>query len=104
MTTIYVTLDEAKEQVSVELDNDAHDERLTRLIKAAHLWAKEFLNAELEDYEDSPSTSPPTIPEDMKSAILLHIELEFDRDERNMELLLKRAEQLLWPHRVGLGV
>lgn len=104
MTTIYVTLDEAKDQVSVERDNPNHDERLTRLIAAAHRWASQFLNAELEDYEDSPSQSPPTLPEDIKSGILLHVELEFDRDERNFELLLKRAEQLLWPYRVGLGV
>lgn len=102
--TTYVTLDEAKDQVSVERDNPDHDERLTRLIAAAHRWASNFLNAELSDYEDSPVQSPPTLPEDIKSGILLHIELEFDRDEKLMGLLLTRAEQLLWPYRVGLGV
>lgn len=102
--TTYVTLDEAKDQVSVERDNSDHDERLTRLVSAAHRWASNYLNAELADFEDSPTQSPPTLPEDIKSGILLHVELEFDRDEKNMELLLKRAEQLLWPYRTGLGV
>lgn len=99
----YVTLDEAKEQVSIEISNTSHDDRLTRLITAAETWAKNFLNANLEDYELS-GESPPALPEDIKSAILLHIELEFDRDERNFELLLKRAHDMLWPYRTGLEV
>lgn len=102
---MYITLDEAKEQVSVELDNPNHDDRLTRLIAAAERWAKNYLNVEtLDDFYDSPIESPASLPEDLKSGLLLHIEMEFDRDERNMELLLKRAEQLLWPYREGLGV
>lgn len=101
---IYITLDEAKAQVSIELDDTAHDDRLTRLITAAEKWASNFLNADLVDYEDSPVTSPPTIPEDMKSAMLLHIEAEFDRDMVTFEPLLKRAEQMLWPYRTGLEV
>lgn len=101
---IYITLDEAKEQCSVGLDETAHDDRLTRLITAAEKWAANYLNADLADYEDSPVTSPPTIPEDMKSAMLLHVEAEFDRDMTNFETLLKRAEQMLWPYRTGLEV
>lgn len=101
----YITLDEAKDQVSVERSFTGHDERLTRLIAAAERWAVEFLNIDsLADLEGSPHTSPPDFPEDVKSAILLHVEAEFDRDERNFELLMKRAHDLLWPHRVGLGV
>ncbi len=102
----YVTLDEAKEQVSVPIGFAGHDTRLTRLLEAAERWAKEFLNIDaLADLEESPVTSPPTtFPEDVKSAILLHVEAEFDRDEKNFELLLKRAHDLLWPHRIGLGV
>lgn len=101
----YVTLNEAKDQVSVEHAIDAHDARLTRLIGAAEQWAIQFMNIEsLAELEDSPATSPPSIPEDVKSGILLHVEMEFDRDERNMELLLQRARDLLWPHRIGLGV
>lgn len=97
---IYITLDEAKAQVSIELDDTTHDDRLTRLITAAEKWAANFLNADLADYEDSPVK----IPEDMKSALLLHIEAEFDRDMANFETLLKRAEQMLWPYRTGLEV
>lgn len=102
---MYITLDEAKEQVSIELDNPNHDDRLTRLITAAETWAKNFLNVEtLDDFQNSPVQSPPELPEDMKSGILLHIEMEFDRDASMMELQLARAEQLLWPYREGLGV
>ena len=106
MISGYITLDEAKDQVSIERSNSAHDARLTRLIDAAEKWATNFLNVDsLADLEGSPQTSPPsTFPEDVKSAILLHVEAEFDRDERNFELILKRAEQLLWPYRIGLGV
>lgn len=102
---MYVTLDEAKEQVSVHPSNTVHDDRLERLILAAEAWARNFLNVDtLDDFEESPVTSPPTLPEDMKSAILLHVESEFDRDEKNFELLLKRAHDLLWPYRGGLGL
>src|SRR5690554_1228298 len=96
----YIELDEAKEQVSIGLDDDAHDARLERLIAAAEAWAANFLNAPLEDFEESPVQSPPTLPEDLKSGMLLHVEFEFDRDVQNAEILLKRAEQLLWPYRV----
>lgn len=101
----FITLDEAKDQVSVERSFGGHDERLTRLLKAGEKWAIGFLNIEsLDDLEDSPSTSPPSIPEDVKSAILMHVESEFDRDAANFELLLKRATDLLWPYRTNLGV
>lgn len=100
----YVTLTEAKEQVGLSVSNPAHDARLLRLIAAAEAWAEGFLNAPLSDYEDSPVQSPPEIPEDIKSAVLLHVELEFDRDEKVMTLLFRRAEQLLWKYRTQLGV
>ena len=101
---IYITLDELKDQVSIERARSDLDERLTRLGTAAEKWAANFLNAELTDYEESPIESPPTLPEDLKSGILLHAEWEFDRDAQVGDLLLKRAEALLWPYRVGLGV
>lgn len=105
MISGYITLDEAKEQVSVELDSTDHDERLTRLLDAAEKAAVQFLNADsLEDFEESPVTSPPTIPEDIKSGILLLMEIEFDRDEKLYEILKERAHALLWPHRVDVGV
>lgn len=101
---IYITLDEVKGQVSIHASRTDLDDRLTRLGTAAEAWAANFLNAPLSDYEESPVSSPPSLPEDLKSAILLHVEAEFDRDEKNFELLLKRAQELLWPYRVELGV
>ncbi|MBA3562892.1 MAG: phage gp6-like head-tail connector protein [Gammaproteobacteria bacterium] len=100
----FVTLDEAKDQLAIEQDFTAHDERIERLISAAEKWAENFLNRSLEELDsDSPPSSPVEIPEDAKSAILLHVEAEFDRDERNMERLIETARNLLWPYRVGLG-
>jgi hypothetical protein len=102
----YITLLELKAQCAIDPSDDTHDDRLERLGTAAETWAENYLNAPLSDYEDSPATSPPTIPEDMKSALLLHAEWEFDRDQWGApwvdqgSLLLKRAEQLLWPYRV----
>jgi hypothetical protein len=107
MATIsgFVTLDEAKDQVSVELSFDGHNDRLTRLIAAAEKWATGFLNVDsLSDFEDSPVSSPPSLPEDIKSAILMHLEAEFDRDPNTFDLLMKRAVELLWQYRQGLGV
>ena len=100
----YVTLDEAKAQVSIEIDDTADDTRIARLIVAAEKQAEHFLNASLDNYVESPVQSPPTIPEDIKSAILLHVEAEFDRDMQNFDKILDRMRDLLWPHRVGLGV
>jgi len=100
----YVTLDEAKDQVSIPREDDADDERLQRLIDAAEAWAENFLNAPLGDYEESPVESPPALPEDLKSGILLHVEAEFDRDMANFDTIMKRAHDLLWPYRVQVGV
>jgi lysyl-tRNA synthetase class I len=100
----YVTLNEAKDQVSIEHADDSSDDRLTRLIAAAEKWAENFLNAPLADFEESPVQSPPELPEDLKSGILLHIEAEFDRDMQNFDTIMKRAHDLLWPYRQELGV
>jgi hypothetical protein len=101
----YISLDEAKDQVVVEHENTTHDDRLNRLLEAAERAAVQFMNIDsLDDLVDSPAQSPATIPEDVKSAILMHVEMEFDRDEKLAEQLLKSFERLLWPHRVGLGI
>jgi hypothetical protein len=100
----YLTLDEVKDQVSIERSRSDLDDRLTRIGNAAESWAANFLNASLADYEDSPVQSPPELPEDIKSALLLHVEWEFDRDAQLGDMILKRAHDLLWPHRVGLGI
>jgi hypothetical protein len=41
---------------------------------------------------------------DVKEAILLKIEILFDRNIDNMALLETTAENLLWPYRIGMGV
>lgn len=101
----YVSLNEAKDQVSIERANPHHDDRLTRLLEAAESAAVQFLNIDtLADLEESPAQSPPVIPENVVSAILLHVEMEFDRDEKLMDKLQLAFERLLWPYRTNLGV
>jgi hypothetical protein len=101
----YVTIGEAKDQVSIERSNPHHDERLERLLEAAESAAVQFLNIDsLHDLQDSPAQSPATIPENVKSAILLHVEMEFDRDEKLIDKLQAGFERLLWPYRQGLEV
>lgn len=100
---MYITLEDAKDQLLIRHSNTAHDAKLTRLIKATEKWAGEFLNAELSDYEDS-DESPPRLQEDIMNGMLMHLEAHFDKDEKTMDLYIRRAENLLWPHRTGLGV
>jgi len=102
----YVDLNEAKDQCVVERANPNHDQRLETLLAAAERAAVQFLNIDsLEDLEDSPPViGQPAIPEDVKSAILLHVQIYFDRDEKQIEAFQKAFERLLWPYRIGLGV
>lgn len=100
---MYITLDDAKDQLSIRRANATHDAKLTRLIDATESWAAQFLNAPLADYEDS-GESPPRLQEDIMNGMLLHLEAHFDKDEKTMELYIDRARDLLWPHRTGLGV
>lgn len=97
----YVTLEEAKAQVVVDEDVDIHDDRLTRLIVAAELWAEEFLNRPLGDLVTE--TGGDELREDVKSAVLLHVEFEFD-PAAQQDKTISAAERLLWPHRIGLEV
>lgn len=99
----YITLDDAKDQLSIQLSNETHDTKLGRLIKATEKWASQYLNADLSDYEDS-DESPPRLQEDIMNGMLLYLEAHFDKDEGTMQLYVDRAEAALWPHRVGLGV
>lgn len=97
----YVTLAEAKGQVAVDLDVSIHDARLTRLIVAAELWAEEFVNRPLGDLVSETGTSE--VREDVKSAILLHVEFEFDPDAQK-PATIEACQRLLWPHRLDVGV
>jgi hypothetical protein len=101
----YITLDEAKDQVAVEISFSGHDALLTRILKASEKAAIQFLNIDsLDDLIESPADSPAAIPEDVKCAILLNVEALFDRDMTNFDKLCEAAERLLWPYRQGLGV
>lgn len=100
---MYISLEEAKAQVSVDEDIEAHDDRLTRLIDAAEAAAANYLNRPLADLDVA---SPPDgmIPEDAKSGLLLLLEWEFDRNRQDSAMLLERAHQLLWPYRSELEI
>lgn len=102
----YTTLSDAKGQLSIPDSITVHDARITRLIAAAEEWARVFLNIDsLEDtLDDSPVSSPVELPPNITSAILMHVEAEFDRDMQNFNVLIGRATDLLWPYRKELGV
>jgi hypothetical protein len=101
----FVTLNEVKDQCSIERCNPTHDEKLEQLLVAAERAAVEFMNIDgLGDLQDSPPTTPRSIPGDVKSAILVHAQMHFDRNPDDFEEMQKAFERLLWPHRTGLGV
>lgn len=98
----YVSLEEAKQQLVVDEDVEADDDKISRLIDAAETWAANYLNRPLSELEGSPADG--IIPEDAKSAILMHVEWEYDPEAQRTGAIIERAHQLLWPYRVGLGV
>jgi hypothetical protein len=98
---MYISLEEAKAQVAIDEDVEAHDDRLERLIDASEAAATNFLNRPLSELVGSPDVG---IPEDAKSGLLLLLEWEFDRNRQDSAMLLERAHQLLWPYRAELDV
>lgn len=101
----YLSLAEIKDHLSIELSNTEHDNRLSRLAKSAYAWAIVFLNRPLHMMDDnSPPSSPLVIPEDLKTALLLHIEAYFERDPQMLSMLLTAAEKLAYPYRISIGV
>lgn len=106
MSTIYLTIEELRTQCSVDPDLTNHDAQLTRLAKAAADWFTEFTERSVSEFVlDSPQDSPESgLKEDVKSALLLHVEAHFDKNVDNFEMLLKAANNLAWPYRIGLGV
>lgn len=101
-----LTLAEMKDHLRIELDNPTHDDLLDRLAISADAWARGFLNVDsLEELVDtSPLPSPVVLPEDLKSALLMHVEAMFSRDEATMPMLLKAAENMVYHYRTELGV
>jgi hypothetical protein len=158
----YISLDEAKGQLSVDAGLTIHDQRIALLIGAAIDWAENFTQRSLGELEelDSPRDSeaeplpdPKDSPQfegnpnltaqvgfvgvegfrgdlgwteknyldywahnplavdssrplrrDVKAAILLKIEVLFDRNTDNWELIEDTAESMLFPYRVAMGV
>jgi hypothetical protein len=147
----YISLQAAKDQLSIDAGLTIHDARIELLIGASIDWAENYtqrslgellqplspadaIATPLPDPVDSPpaqsafvepgdqnylwdypttSPSPPNpnsidqsspLRRDIQTAILLHVELLFDRNVDNWELIQKTAEALLDPYRTGMGV
>lgn len=101
----YLSLDTIKDHLGIERANPNHDDRLQRLAKSAYAWAISFLNRHLHSMDDnSPPASPFALPEDLQTALLLHIEAYFERDAQQMTMLLTAAENLAYPYRISIGV
>lgn len=103
--TDYLSLEDIKDHLSIEQSNGDKDGQLNRLAKSSIAWATAFLNRELHTLDnDSPANSPFEIPDDLKTALLLHIEAYFDRDPQAMAMLLEAAINLAYPYRLNIGV
>ncbi len=149
----YISLQDAKDQLSIDAGLTIHDERIAQLIGASIDWAENYTQRSLgellqpagptdssatplpdpvnspdrthryiepgdEDYSwqgpypsgspyvPNPITVDQSMPlrRDVKAAILLHVELLFDRNTDNWELLQETAEALLDPYRTAMGV
>ena len=145
----YISLAEAKGQLSIDEGLTLHDDRIKFLIGAAIDWAENFtqrslgelleLNSPadssavaLPDPKDSPNfVAPPVagwdswgdgewrswwaanpimgsdakpLRRDVKAAVLMRLELLFDRNVDNWELIEQTTEQMLTPYRIGMGV
>lgn len=56
------------------------------------------------DRTGSPTQDPADyVPEPLRTAIKLHLEAHFDRDERTFDMLIKAAENLARPYRSTVG-
>lgn len=56
------------------------------------------------DRTGSPTESMTQIPGPLLSAVKLHVEAHYDRDERTFKMLMDAVESLLGPYRVAFGV
>lgn len=100
----YLTLDSLKDHLRIERTNTASDETLSRLGRSAESWAKTFLNRELHTLDaNSPPDSPWTLPDDLYTALQLHVEAFYDRDSQQMAALLEAAVLLAYPYRLAIG-
>lgn len=151
----YISLADAKGQLSIDEGLTIHDDRIEFLIGSAIDWAENFTcrslgelleldspadssAVPLPDPKDSPSfargnfgpvisaedwqgwnadtwrdfwaknpvlqNDAKPLRRDVKAAVLLKLELLFDRNTDNWELIEETAEQMLTPYRIGMGV
>ena len=154
----FITLAEAKAQLSIDDSDTLRDARVTLALRGAIDWACNFTQRPLGELlvlpdpavEAVPLPEPHYTPDtfltetpgvitgiggvpvswgwgqvqwaayvaanplltdrsaalrwDVKAAILLQMEVLFDRDVSNFALLNQRAHELLQPYRLGLGV
>lgn len=101
----YLSLDTIKDHLNIERSNPDRDDQLQRLARSSYAWAIGFLNRPLHTLDDnSPPSSPFVIPEDLQTAMLLHIEAYLDRDPVQMTQLIEAAENLAYQYRRGVGV
>lgn len=105
----YISLDEAKAQCEIELEETAHDAKLRIMLAAAERWAVNFCDVEsMEEFVESTGDSPPPIIEDVKLAILMATAHFFEnRESVNVGNIVTQVpmstESLLWPYR-NVGV
>lgn len=105
---LWITLNDVKAQVKVATADTTQDERLTRLGNSAETFVAKRLNqvsaAALETYGLS-GTSPPVLPDDMRSAMLLHVEMHYALSPADAPAMIRAIDDLLQPYRVeGTGV
>jgi len=157
----FITLEDAKDQLSIDLGLTLHDTRIEGLIGAAIDWAENFCGRSLgqllplsrpsdgaavalPEPGDSPAfntslagwenpdigvegfndwqywdertwaayyrnnpllhSNASTLRRDLKQAILMRVELLFDRNVDNWELIDKTSTDMLFPYRIGMGV
>lgn len=156
----FITLGDAKGQLSIDDDLTLHDVRIQDLIGAAIDWAENFCGRSLgqllplsspsdgaavalPEPVDSPAfnnslgwenpdigvegfndwrywdertwaryyrnnpllqNNAATLRRDLKQAILMRIEIFFDRNVDNWALLDKTSTDMLFPYRIGMGV
>lgn len=101
-----VTLEDAKEFLNVFHAYD--DAKIQRLLNGAIREAMEFLDRDDADAcgesSSSSSSEPWEMPPDADTAVLLLLQSVYQATPEERMKLRKAAEDILMPHRCGLGI
>lgn len=100
-----ITLEEAKDFLNVVHDFD--DVKIQRLLNGAVREAMEFLDREDPgncECESSSEPPPWVMPEDAETGVLFLLQSVYQASPDERVKLRKAAEDVLMPHRCGLGV